>query len=157
MRDCWRCTTLTRVVALVLPAEHEVLYVADDPADDCWQVAGEPTVLSYVKHLADSVAAQLLRESPHYRVDFSQTTEDFYWMNHCGRCDAKLGDFYTFDIPGTGFAPTTLEEAAAICLEEVAEIFSAWCGGYTCGLEWFAHAQRPNAVPQAAYQGTSLK
>jgi len=146
-RDCWRCTTLTRVVALVLPVEHEVFFVGDDPADDCWQVAGEPTVLSYIKHLADSVAARLHREAPYYRVDFSQTTEDFYWMNHCRRCEAKLGDFYTFDTPGRGFAPRTLEEAAAICLEEVPEIFSAWCGRYTCGLEWFSDASHMDVIP----------
>ena len=93
------------------------------------------------------MAARLYSEAPYYRVDFSQTTEDFYWMNHCGRGEAKLGDFYTFDTPGSGFAPRTSEEAAAICLEEVPEIFSAWCGRYTCGLEWFSDASHMDVIP----------
>ncbi len=33
-RDCWRCAAVTRVVALVLPAGHEALYVGDETADD---------------------------------------------------------------------------------------------------------------------------
>jgi hypothetical protein len=146
MRDCWRCAAPTRVVAIVLPAGHEVFYTEDDPAGDSWVIAGEPTVLSYVEHMADPVAARLHCAAPHYGIDFSQTTQHFYWMNHCERCAAKLGDFYTFDTPGEGFAPRTSEEAAAIYLEEIADLFSAWCGRYTCGLEWFADAQHSRAV-----------
>jgi hypothetical protein len=144
-RDCWRCAAATRVAAIVLPAGHEVFYAEDDPADDFWQLTEEPTVLSYIKDLTDSVAARLHRQAPRYSVDFSQTTQSFYWMNHCEHCAAKLGDFDTHDTPGAGFTPTTSEEAAAIILEEIAEPFSARCGGYTCGLEWFADAQHLRA------------
>jgi hypothetical protein len=118
-----------------------VFYAADDPTDDEWELAAEPTVLSYVEDFAEAVAAQLWRRASHYRVAFSQTTQSFYWMNHCEHCAAKLGDFDTFSTPGVAFTPITLDEAAAICLEEIAEPFAAWCGRYSCGLEWFAYAQ----------------
>lgn len=36
-RECWRCQKSSRVFAIMLPAGYEALYVADDPADDCWQ------------------------------------------------------------------------------------------------------------------------
>ncbi len=97
-RGCWRCEAATRVFGFVLPPGHGVWYVDDDPADDCWEVAEEPTVLSYVTAVADPVAARLRSAAPHYRLDFSQTLQRFYWMNHCERCGAKLGDEYTFNL-----------------------------------------------------------
>ncbi len=142
LRDCWSCRARTRVVAFVLPAGHEVLYIEDDPADDYWEVAGEPTLLSYVAHVGDRVAAHLRTGAPHYGVDFSQTTKNFYWMNHCEHCVAKLGDYFTCDTRGEGFAPLTSEQAAMICLTEISEPFSGSCGSYTLGLEWFPDAQR---------------
>jgi hypothetical protein len=95
----------------------------------------------HLQQRADSVVVSLRRQTPHYGVDFSQTTQNFYWMNHCEHCAAKLGDFDTHGTPGVGFMPRTSDEAAGICLEEIAKPFSAWCGRYTCGLEWFADAQ----------------
>jgi hypothetical protein len=142
-RDCWRCAAITRVVAIVLPAGHEALYVEDDPADDYWQVSGQPVVLSYVAYLTESAAARLRPLAPHYRIDFSQTTQHFYWMNHCEHCTAKLGDFDTVCEYGVGFSPRTTEQAAAIYLEETAEPFATSCGGYTY-MEWFADAQHRN-------------
>lgn len=58
-RECWKCDATTPVHAIVLPAECEISYVADDPADDCWEVAGMPVLLSYILDLADSVRARL--------------------------------------------------------------------------------------------------
>jgi hypothetical protein len=137
VRECWRCEAATGVVGLVLPPGHEVLWVADDPAEDCWELAEEPTVLSDVTDLAADVATHLRRAAPHYRVDFSQTTGTFYWMNHCEHCGAKLGDEYTFNTFGEGFNPATPEAARAIRLAATFKPFSAWCGSYTVGLDWF--------------------
>jgi hypothetical protein len=132
------------VVAIVLPEEHEALYVEDDPADDYWQVSGQPVVLSYVGYLTESAAVRLRPLAPHYRIDFSQTTGTSYWMNHCEHCTVKLGDFDTVCEYGVGFSPRTTEQAAAIYLEEIPEPFTTSCGGYTY-IEWFADAQHnPN-------------
>ncbi len=136
-RDCWRCMASTRVVAIVLPEDHEALYVGDDPADDAWQLFGLPVVLSYVEYLADSEAARLKSLAPHYRIDLSQTTGTSYWMNHCEHCAAKLGDFETVCEYGGAFSPRTTEQAAAIRLEEIKSHFATSCGGYTY-IEWFA-------------------
>jgi hypothetical protein len=141
--DCWHCAARTPVIAIVLPAGHEVFYAEDDPADDFWELAQQPTLLSYITDLAAPVALRLRRHTPHYAVDFSQTTQSSYWMNHCAHCASKLGDFATHDTPGAGFTPVTSEQAAEICLEEIVAPFSARCGGYTCGLEWFTDARRP--------------
>jgi hypothetical protein len=150
-RACWRCGAITRVVGFVLPAGYEVLNVEDDPAYDCWEVSTVPTILSYVVDLPDSVAAALPRRAPRLTLDFSQTTQTFYWMNHCEHCAAKLGDFETFEEWGVGFMPTSSIDAARIHLQEVAEPFSASCGSHTRDLEWFEHAQRvPAPVPPSS-------
>ena len=68
-------------------------------------------------------AARLRQRAPRYRVDYSRTTQSFYWMNHCEHCDAKLGDF------------ETLQEAGAfenrVELVQIDEPFSASCGSHT--------------------------
>ena len=139
IRQCWRCCAQTHVWAIMLPAGHEVLCVDDDPADDHWEVIDEPTLLSYIGGLADPVSVHLHALAPHYRVDYSQTTRSFYWMNHCEHCAAKLGDFDTNNEFGVGFDPASAAQAASIRLREILEPFAASCGCYTCGVELFQH------------------
>lgn len=141
-RECWRCSRETRVFAIMLPAGHAVLDVDDDPACDEWQVAEEPTVLSYIGQLADPIPERLRALAPHYRRDFSQTTGSSYWMSHCEHCGAKQGDFETIDEYDSPFSPVTPERAAQILLREIAEPFAASCGSYTCGIELFELMRR---------------
>jgi hypothetical protein len=142
------------VVALVLPAGHEVFYVADDPAHDDWQLCESPVVLSYVRYLTEPMAARLRPLAPDYLIDFSQTTGTSYWMNHCAYCAAKLGDFDTVCEHGAAFSPRTTEQAATIYLEEIAEPFATSCGSYTY-IEWLADARHENSScsPASARHG----
>jgi hypothetical protein len=90
--------------------------------------------LSYVVDVAEPVAARLRRVAPRYRVDYSQTTHSFYWMNHCEHCDAKLGDFETMEEPGTFYGcDLTFEVGSprAVDLCEIAEPFTGSCGSHT--------------------------
>ena len=133
-RECWRCGGRSCVFAIVLPPEHEALMVEDDPADDYWERGWSSTLLSYVVDVAEPVAARLRRVAPRYRVDYSQTTHSFYWMNHCEHCDAKLGDFETMEEPGTFYGcDLTFEVGSprAVDLCEIAEPFTGSCGGHT--------------------------
>lgn len=141
-RSCWRCSSLTRVFGIILPAGYEVLEVDDDGADDRWEPADEPTLLSYITSLADPIPARLSRLAPLYRVDFSQTTLSFYWMNHCEQCGVKLGDFETVEECGAALNPVTPEGAAKVRLREILEPLFAACGGYTYGLELFGYMRR---------------
>jgi len=132
-RECRRCGELTRVYAILLPAEHETLEEEDDPAGDCWERGECSVLLSYVEALPAPIAAQLHVLAPRYRVDHSQTTQSFYWMNHCEHCEAKLGDFETIDEPGTFFelGPGLDERKLTIAdFREIAEPFSGRCGSY---------------------------
>jgi hypothetical protein len=138
-RQCWRCFGQTQVWGIMLPAGHEVFQVDDDPADDHWEVMDELTLLSYIGDLPDRVSAHLHDLAPQYRIDYSQTTQSFYWMNHCEHCAAKLGDFDTNNEFGLGFDPASAAQAATIRLCEMFETFAASCGVYTCGVDLFEH------------------
>ena len=141
-RGCWRCSCQTRVFGIVLPAGHETLYVDDDPAGDYWEVVDEPTMLSYITFLADPIPARLRNLAPLYRINYSQTTHSFYWMNHCDRCGIKLGDFDTIEEFGAALNPSTPEEAAMVQIRAVSEPLFASCGSNTSGLELFGYMRR---------------
>jgi len=132
-RECWRCKRVSRVFAVVLPPGYEALRVEDDPSDDYWEGGEDLVLLSYVDDVPRSVAAQLHRLAPRYRIDYSQTTHSFYWMNHCEQCEAKLGDYETLQEPGTFYVlGTGLNERKVIIdsFHPVGEAFSAHCGAY---------------------------
>jgi hypothetical protein len=141
-RGCWRCSSQTRVFGIVLPAGHETLYVDDNPASDYWEVVDEPTMLSYITFLADPVPARLRNLAPLYCVNYSQTTQSFYWTNHCDHCGIKLGDFETIEEFGAALNPATPEEAATVRIRAISEPLFAACRSYTCGLELFGYMQR---------------
>ena len=128
-RECWRCHVSSRVFGIVLPEGHEALIVADDPDNDCWQPGDLPAILSYVTDVPESVAKHLRSLAPRYRVDYSQTIDSFYWMNHCEHCEAKLGDFETFQEYGVGFGAM----GDRIRLLKMPEPFFASCGSYSEG------------------------
>jgi hypothetical protein len=127
-RECWSCERETSVHGIILPEEHETLWVDDDPSKDEWQVAGVRATLSYIADMPESISMRLRELAPLYKVDYSQTTHGFYWMNHCEHCAAKLGDFETFCEPGVAFYPANAAQAAAIRRHEIRESFAASCG-----------------------------
>lgn len=129
-RCCWHCQQLTRVFAIVLPAQHEVLIIAEEPSNDCWQAGEGLALLSYIERLLEPVAVYMSRLAARYRVDYSHTTGTFYWMNHCEHCQARLGDFETlleFEAPFHALGTNS----NAFNLQEIAEPFAARCGSYT--------------------------
>jgi hypothetical protein len=129
-RECWRCHALSHVFGIVLPGGHDALIVADDPDNDCWQPGDLPAILSYVTDVPESVAKRLRSLAPRYRIDYSRTIHSFYWMNHCEHCEAKLGDFETFQEYGVGFG--TMGDR--VRLLEMPERFYAACGSHSEGI-----------------------
>jgi Domain of unknown function (DUF5710) len=132
-RECHRCGEPTHVYAILLPPEHETLEEGDDPAGDRWERGECSTLLSYVENVSSPVAGELYVLASRYRLDHSQTTDSFYWMNHCEHCEAKLGDFETMEEPGTFFELGAGLGERRLTLEDcypIAEPFSGRCGGY---------------------------
>jgi hypothetical protein len=132
-RECWRCGESTRVFAIVLPPGHEALIEEDDAAADRWERGECSVLLSYLEAVPAEVTVQLRMLAPHYRLDHSQTTESFYWLNHCEHCEAKLGDFDTIAEPGTFYELGAGLDERKLIIEDfhlIAEPFSGRCGSY---------------------------
>ncbi len=158
-KSCWKCGGPTRVFALALPVGHDVLEAIEDddmefesdeayeawvnsPESSEWRTADMMASLHYVDHVPCAVEARIKALSPHFRVDFSKTTESSYWMNHCECCGMKQGDFDMHCEPGGAFVPLSLADAAQMIVYRVDESFEANYGGYTYDVEFFSAMQR---------------
>ena len=141
-RDCRRCHATTRVHGFILPAGHETLFVGDEPGDDVWEAADEPTLLCYIDYLAPPVVARIGARTDRYRIAYSRLTRSFHWMNHCEHCGAPLGDHETYCEPGHGFLVFTVEEAKRVSLSPIAEPFAANCGSYSIGVTLFGEMNK---------------
>jgi hypothetical protein len=141
-RSCWRCPAKSRVHGIILPAGHETLYAGEEPDEDSWELAEEPTLLCYLDYLAPAVARRMTALTPYYRIAYSKMTGSFHWMNFCEHCGAHLGDHETYCEPGQGFLAFTIEEARRISLAHVAEPFAASCGSYSIGVTLFDRMRR---------------
>jgi hypothetical protein len=141
-RSCWRCSATSRVHGFILPPGHETLDAFEDPVEEIWEPAEEPTLLCYLDYIAPSVVARITAMTPHYRVAYSKVTGSFYWMNLCEHCHAQLGDHETYCEPGQGFLAFTIEEARRISLAHFDEAFAASCASYSIGVTLFEKMRR---------------
>lgn len=117
-----RCGKTTRVYAALLPTDCEVWQAYNDDGTGWWIPLECSTFMSNAIDFAPAVVGVLRELAPTYRPDFSKSTKDTYWMNHCEHCGAKQGDWYLHDEPG-GFLAMDLESAARIMLHPVREVF----------------------------------
>jgi hypothetical protein len=97
---CWSCKTRTRVAALAAAG-----------ASFDGEPYAETVIVSNVRKVAPDLGAALATACPLYRVDSSKQAGGRYYMNHCEKCGAKIGDFFLHQEVDGCFSPTT--EAAA--------------------------------------------
>jgi hypothetical protein len=129
--QCTSCDQWTRVLALVLPAPHEILI------EDEWQAADVSAFLFHVTELPERIWRQLLQISPCFRLARGADTPDPCWANHCGHCDALVSDDELHCEPG-GFTPGHADAAQAISLLAIPQAFRAVAAGYAVDPEFFA-------------------
>jgi hypothetical protein len=138
-RQCWKCARVTDVFAFALPGDHRVLEFREGLPPEHAQMweRGEMRVLPYyIEYLAEGVQARIREITPHYRLDFSQTTASSYWMNHCAFCGIKQGDYELFCEPGSAFMPMTPKDASAVRTARIFEPFEACAGEFSCEPEF---------------------
>ena len=128
---CPSCRQWTGVLALALPAPHEVLI------EDEWQPADVSAFLFYVSELAEEVRRLLTATSIFFRLSRMEES-DPCWANHCEHCDALVSDDELHCEPG-GFMPGHADEAQTISLFEVRQAFRAVAAGYAVDPEFFVH------------------
>ena len=127
--QCLSCGQWTRVLALALPAPHEVLI------EDEWQAANVSAFLFYVTELPEE-ARQRLQRFSFFRLSRMEDASDPCWANHCEHCDALVSDDELHCEPG-GFMPGDAQEAQDISLFAIAEPFRAVSAGYAGDPEFF--------------------
>ena len=142
---CWYCGLSTRVLALAVPHNHEILD-ADAPGvtgghdaavPDEWQRANINAFLFYVEFIPAGVQRRLTQLSRHYRLAHSNATLGSYWANHCQHCGALLGDHELHCEPDGAFVPTSEGAATRIQLLQIHEPFEALAAGYAFEPEFF--------------------
>ena len=131
---CQSCGQWTRVLALALPAPHEVLI------EDEWQAADAGAFLFYVAELPEHVRRRL-QTSSFFRLSRMEDASDACWANHCEHCDAPVSDDELHCEPG-GFMPGDAQEAQDISLFAIAEPFRAVAAGYAVDPEFFVHMRK---------------
>ncbi len=104
---CGACGDFTHVVAIAVPAAHEVF------AGDTWEPGSSGVRLFYVESIPASVRQRLALLAPWYRsseprvVAFAKDPRDLAgrgWGNHCEHCDAPLEDHDLHCEPDGAFA-----------------------------------------------------
>jgi hypothetical protein len=153
---CWHCGEATRLIALAVPQNHEILEAdtdaeevadaeadnRDQPAPDAWQRANADAFLFYVEYLPDGVLDQLKQISPSFRMAYSAVTLNSYWANHCEHCGTLLDDHELHCEPEGAFMPSSESAATAIQLSNVRAPFEAAAAGYAPAPEFFRFMQR---------------
>jgi hypothetical protein len=127
---CWYCGQSTRVLALLLPQDHETLDPETAEESSAWQPAGGSALLFYVAYLPDGVQRRLLQLSPTIRVARSEATANRYWANHCEHCGSLLDDHELHCESAGAFMPCSEAEAENILLLQMNEPFEAVAAGY---------------------------
>ena len=127
---CWHCGQSTRVLALLLPEDHETLEPESTEESNAWQPAGGNAFLFYLAYLPDGVQRRLLPLSATFRAAHSAATANRYWANHCEHCGALLDDQELHCETTGAFMPCSEAEAQNIELLQVHEPFEALAGGY---------------------------
>lgn len=127
---CWHCGRWTRVLALLLPEDHETLDPEAAGELTGWQPAGANAFLFYVAYLPDDVQRRLVQLSATISAAHSEATANCYWANHCEHCGSLLEDHELHCEPGGAFMPCSEAEAQSIQLLRINEPFEALAAGY---------------------------
>lgn len=105
---CWRCKEMTTVFGILLPPGHEECesFVDDDENETLeWEQKDWNVVPCFVKNLSELASKEIRLIANCYFLDSSKTYGSSYWMNHCEKCGAKIGDNYIHGHPGTALNP----------------------------------------------------
>ena len=125
---CDHCKKSTRVAAVVLPVDHEVL---SDDEEEIWQTIPAPALIFGLGKLPKTAEAQLRRVAPAFGWIAEEMPDEAFWSNYCERCRTRVDDEALHCEPGESFVPMSETEGRQIRLEEIAEPFEVWARGYS--------------------------
>lgn len=105
---CHECGCIVQVFGVMLAGPFS------GPADEFGLENDDAPLLTYLTEIPKTLVTVLTERSfGRFRLDFSHTANESYWMNHCSECDAKIGDWFVTK-PGNAFFPTTESEVLKV-------------------------------------------
>ncbi|HCH5334042.1 TPA: hypothetical protein N2934_004392 [Vibrio parahaemolyticus] len=109
---CWKCDKPSEVITF---ASHGTIDIESDERSEGL------TKYLYVSFLPERLRVYLDLHFKSYYLDYSATTDSFYYMNHCQHCKAPLGDFFMHSEPEGAFFPISAEMSADISITRLKE------------------------------------
>ena len=106
--SCWKCEKVTKVIT----------FAAEGVVEEDEENSGF-VIFVYVSLLPEKLARFINEKYENYFIDFSKTTQSYYYINHCEHCSAILGDFYMHSDPDGAFSPMSENAAREIELVEL--------------------------------------
>jgi hypothetical protein len=139
---CSQCHEPTRLVALALPDDHEVLDSDDDVegaqiAVESWSAASQGAFLFFIAYLPETVQLRMKEFAQGYRLVRSPAMLGRHWANHCERCNSLLDDHDLFCEPEGAFLPTSEASAGLIHLVRINDGIEAATAGYAGDPQFF--------------------
>ncbi len=144
---CRHCGQATNVLALAVPAGHEILDPdAETAAEDsggqrpsAWQHSRGNAFLFFVERLPASVQRRLALLSRSFRLGQEPVP---CWTNHCENCGVLFDDHELHCEPDVAFMPSSESIAANIELLTISEPLEAEAGGYACETQFFCSMRK---------------
>lgn len=106
--DCWKCKKESPVYCI---ASSGYIYKG--------KKHHKFTVYSNLKASSNDIEKVLKEAYPKYRLDYSKTTSEKYFLNHCEFCDAKMGDFFLHNEHDCAFSPMSISSAERATLTKL--------------------------------------
>ena len=132
---CRSCGLPTRLIALMLPPDHQALLEGTTQSEDeeswpgTWESPASSALLFFVGDVSNAVRRCVLDIAPAYRPASADESQDSYWANHCEHCDSRFDDQELFCEPNGAFLPTNPSAAAAIDRMQINEPIEAAAAG----------------------------
>lgn len=122
---CWKCGKIINVFCLAsegfeekdISEDLEEENILDKEIIEDYSIEGF-TTYSNLKFVPPPLDQYLKNNWPTYCKDYSKTTKDSYYINHCS-CGAKIGDFFLHNEPEGAFQPIDKTQAREIELREI--------------------------------------
>jgi len=126
--QCPSCRLFTHVVAICLPAGHEIW-------DESWQSMPAAAAVFQIDGIGAAVQSRIACVSPHFRrTPAAAGVESPGWSNHCEHCGARQLDHDLHCEPEGAFGCGGVGGAggrSSLSVLEIAEPFEAAAAGYT--------------------------
>ncbi len=134
---CWSCKAPTWVYGLYFEHQPVIIERYDMVDGELHEIYSHdhhgPGFASFVEYINPEVEVAIRAIAPVYRFDVSAKSKQAYFMNHCGACGMKQGDFELYHEPESPFHPLSEVHVQAIQRRYIPMFLDAAHGSYhTC-------------------------